>query len=241
MKAISFSLYGNQPKYSEGVLSNLEIIRDLYPDWNAIVFCDWNIPALLVIKMRSLGAVVRIRDDSWHTNGMFWRFYAARDFTYSCVIFRDADSRINERDMAAVAEWLRSGKTLHIMRDHPNHLAPILGGMWGLRINERLPQLSFSKMLNFGNGIGQDQEFLAKFIYPALKTDVFVHDSFFWFESKTHQFPTQRNRGEYVGESLDEFGEYEESLRDQLLRIDRNFFLKAIVKIKSRIQAKFSF
>lgn len=241
MKAISFSLYGSHSKYSEGMLSNLIIIRDFYPDWKAIVFCDWNTQDLLVNQMQNLGADVRIRDNSWHTNGMFWRFYAARDYDYTCVIFRDADSRINDREMFAVIEWLKSGKTLHIMRDHPNHLAPILGGMWGLRLNKRLPLSVFSHMEDFGNAVGQDQEFLSRFIYPVLKTDVFVHDSFFRFEGKAHKFPTERIGGEYVGESFSESGEFEEFLRDELLRIERSFFLKATIAFKSRIQAKFSF
>lgn len=30
-------------------------------------------------------------------------------------------------------QWLASNKTFHIMRDHPNHDTPILGGMWGAR------------------------------------------------------------------------------------------------------------
>ena len=40
----------------------------------------------------------------------------------------------------AVDEWIKSGKSLHVMRDHPAHRIPagtnqmsILGGMWGLK------------------------------------------------------------------------------------------------------------
>ena len=31
----------------------------------------------------------------------------------------------------AVEEWIHSGKSFHIMRDHPYHSAVVLGGMWG--------------------------------------------------------------------------------------------------------------
>ena len=42
-------------------------------------------------------------------------------------ISRDADSVLSKRESAAVQDWLRSGKTLHVMHDHHQHGAPILG------------------------------------------------------------------------------------------------------------------
>ena len=41
---------------------------------------------------------------------------------------RDLDSVPTQREADAVEEWLRSGKTLHVMRDHPSHTFPMLGG-----------------------------------------------------------------------------------------------------------------
>ena len=49
------------------------------------------------------------------------------------MIVRDTDSRLGIREKLAVDEWLDSGKKLHIMRDHPYHRVPMLGGMWGCR------------------------------------------------------------------------------------------------------------
>jgi hypothetical protein len=42
---------------------------------------------------------------------------------------RDSDSRIIPREEEAVRDWLASNKTYHIMRDHPAHCIPILGGI----------------------------------------------------------------------------------------------------------------
>lgn len=36
------------------------------------------------------------------------------------------------REVAAVDEFLSSGKTLHLMRDHHGHFVPILAGMFGV-------------------------------------------------------------------------------------------------------------
>ena len=64
---------------------------------------------------------------------MFWRFFAHDETDCEYVVFRDADSRISKREKMAVDEWIQSGKSIHIMRDHPYHTVPILGGMWGCR------------------------------------------------------------------------------------------------------------
>lgn len=42
---------------------------------------------------------------------------------------RDADSVILSREQSAVAEWLASNSTFHIMRDHPDHCLFFLGGI----------------------------------------------------------------------------------------------------------------
>ncbi len=41
--------------------------------------------------------------------------------------------RISSREVAAVSDWLNSTLPFHVMRDHPDHGAEILGGMWGAR------------------------------------------------------------------------------------------------------------
>lgn len=56
-----------------------------------------------------------------------WRFLALSDPLVDVTIFRDLDSTLNERETAAVKEWLGSNYTMHVMRDHPSHKDLILG------------------------------------------------------------------------------------------------------------------
>ena len=49
------------------------------------------------------------------------------------VHFRDLDSRPSERELEAVSEFHSSRKTVHVMRDHREHRAPMLAGMWGAK------------------------------------------------------------------------------------------------------------
>jgi hypothetical protein len=46
-------------------------------------------------------------------------------------IVRDTDSRLNCCEMAAVEDWIKSGKSFHLMRDATGHRARMLDGMWG--------------------------------------------------------------------------------------------------------------
>jgi len=58
---------------------------------------------------------------------MLWRFSVAGDDSVDRYIVRDVDSRLNARERFAVEEWIVSGNPLHLMRDHPYHVAPIMG------------------------------------------------------------------------------------------------------------------
>lgn len=113
---------------------------------------------------------------------------------------RDLDSPLTLRERAAVNEWLSSNKSFHVMRDHPFHFQTIMGGMWGYRplFNITLTRLFLSKFRDVSlmkrfNG-SWDQDFLYKEVWPLVKNDALVHDSYKCenFTPKPHPFPTQR-------------------------------------------------
>jgi hypothetical protein len=134
-KLISFTLFGEDPKYIEGMYRNVELKERFYPDWEVIVFHDNSLASDVVEKL-GLGATLRNVSDC----GIFpasWRFLAYDEDNMERFISRDADSRLSQREADAVAEWEDSEKVLHIMRDHPHHGSPahgkpVLGGMWGM-------------------------------------------------------------------------------------------------------------
>ena len=47
----------------------------------------------------------------------------------SVMLSRDADSRLTNRGRIAVDDWLASDENSHIMRDHLQHGAEMLGGI----------------------------------------------------------------------------------------------------------------
>jgi hypothetical protein len=206
MKYLSFSLWGDKPIYNVGAIRNAELWKEIYPEWKMVVFYDNSVPEKTIQKLKSMDVIC---EDMTGKNiyGMCWRVFAVDlpDSEYS--IFRDTDSRISIREKLAVDEWLSSGKTLHVMRDHPYHMIPcgndtlgILGGMWGIK-SKKIP---LTKMINsYPNKgkifYGEDQTFL-KTIYSLFEKDRFTHDDF--FEKKP--FPIKRIEGRFIGERIDE-------------------------------------
>ena len=116
------------------------------------------------------------------------------------MISRDTDSRLSQREKAAVDEWLSSSKGFHIMRDHPWHKYPVLGGMWGVKRGV-IPDMK-GLIDNFAqeDKYGTDYEFFAGLVAARIKDNCTVHDEF--FDKKP--FPTPRNGYEFVGEVFDE-------------------------------------
>jgi hypothetical protein len=205
MKYVSFSLWGNNPLYNVGAIRNAELMRLIYPDWKMILYYDNSVPSETISKLETLDCILIKVDDFEY--GCFWRFFAADIDDCELVIFRDTDSRINLRERDAVNAWIETGKSLHVMRDHPAHHIPygnntlgILGGMWGLK-NNVIPLIDMMTNVFSGGNImeyGSDQRFL-KSVYSILENDRYTHDDF--FEKKP--FPIKRENGRFIGERID--------------------------------------
>ena len=63
-----------------------------------------------------------------------WRFLPMLDLQVNAMMSRDLDSIINERESAAVSQWMKSPYAFHIMRDHPLHSKEIMAGLFGIKL-----------------------------------------------------------------------------------------------------------
>lgn len=178
-KIISFSLWGNNPKYTMGAVRNAEIALGQWNDWDCVFYVGADVPEEIIKKLTDLRAIVyNMSTSGW--NGMFWRFFAAD--SDDVVISRDTDSRLGLREKMAVNEWLASDKDFHIMRDHPFHATEILGGMWGARnglLKGIKNAIASYNPRDFNNKYQVDQNFLREMVYPKVKDRAMVHDEFF--------------------------------------------------------------
>jgi len=132
--------------------------------------------------------------------GMLWRFLAAADETVDVAVFRDCDSRLSERERAAVDDWLASDRDVHVMRDHPWHNTEIMGGMWGVRRGTLWEMRTLIAQHEPRSYWQTDQDFLRAEVAPLVADCMHVHDEFF----HGRPFPVLRRGAEFVGQSFDE-------------------------------------
>jgi hypothetical protein len=199
VKVISFSLWGDNPKYCVGAIKNAQLYKQIYPDWRCRFYVSDKVNINIIKQLEKYDSEIILKSENANWTGMFWRFECGFDESVDISIFRDTDSRLNLREKYAVDDWLISNKTFHIMRDHPCHAFPILGGMWGIK-NKQFSKLKYL-MDNFEtqDEYGTDYKFFIQKLYPLINDDKIVHDEFF----DKIPFPQKRQEYEFVGEVFD--------------------------------------
>ena len=190
---ISFSLFGSNPKYCECAVLNARRVTSLYENWTCRFYCSSDVPSEIIERLKKENAQVIIKETPKDIKEMLcWRFYVMSDKTIDRYLVRDCDSIINEKEAVAVNEWIESNKKFHIMRDWYSHTDIILAGMFGGvtslfdNIEEMIKDFFKEKHQTRTH---LDQNFLAKKIWPTIKNDVFIHDSYFKTNYPSKTFP----------------------------------------------------
>jgi hypothetical protein len=200
---ISFSLFGDDPRYTTGAAENILLARFLYPGWICRFYVDASVPRACIRQAREMGAdVIEMPKESDPLQGMFWRLLVMDDDAFPRWIVRDVDSRLGYRERCAVDEWIRSGLPFHVLRDHPWQCAAIGGGLFGGSAGH-LPRMT-ETILNWKRGFyGADQDFLSREIYPRIKDQMLLHDSFAAsYTALVRPFPTPYEDLRFVGERI---------------------------------------
>ncbi|HVQ09910.1 MAG TPA: hypothetical protein VMS43_15905 [Allosphingosinicella sp.] len=186
---IAFSVWGDDIRYLNGAITNAIVARYLYPGWTARFYTDASTPPAFRDALTQNGAqVVMVEDLPADRFGLFWRFLVEDDPEVDIYLVRDADSVMNIKERWAVADWLKSGKAFHVMRDHPQHSELILAGMWGAHrgnigsMRKRIED-SVRAGRNVGNNSTLDQHFLRNVVWPIARNSVKIHDDYFDFMS----------------------------------------------------------
>ena len=231
------SLYGDDPRYTVGALRNVQRLPVVFPGWRLRIYYRDVLPQL-VARLGELGAELV---DATETFGglapMLWRMTVVDDRSVDVVLSRDADSRLTDRDAAAVDAWLsaRGRPAFHCVRDHPSHAGfAVNGGLWGAR-RRRLAELVAGGrpltplMADFGDEYMNDMYFLERYVWTPLcnrsRREIYCHDSVScdrWVGA--HPLTTPRRwRGEHVGQVYDAWSQPRRGDVDLLVIADRNF------------------
>ena len=206
-KVITFSLWGDNPNYNIGSIKNAELAKIYYPDFECWFYIHKvSVPETTVnelLKLNNIKIIFKYGNLN-NCKPMMWRFEAIDDPEVEIMMSRDTDTRIWNREVIAVNEWLKSNELFHIMRDHPYHSSLIMGGMFGTKKNLKIN--SWIELINKFMQSGHrdyDQNFLSQIIYPLVVNNSIIHATFHKYEKQAKPFPTPYNSdynfvGEYV-------------------------------------------
>jgi len=207
------SMGTNFNKYVNGLFENINLIKEFYPDWHIYLYHNQDFDVTeLVNKVNYDKFETKLITDT-SISAMQWRFLPNDDEDVELFIVRDADSRITQREKTSVEEWIKSGKILHIMRDHPHHTYSILGGMWGMA---RQPEFNISESVikyNIEKGYNHtqnwfdkwwDMNYLRDVIYPKYINDSFINAAYYRIEAWATDFTVSREDNKFIGEIYDE-------------------------------------
>ena len=189
-KLIGFSLWGNNPIYTIGAIRNAELSKVYFPDWELMFIVGKSVPQNIPEKLIELDCLVIKTDKEEDFTGMFWRFCGVNMSNYDYFLSRDCDSRLSMIEAREVNDWIGSGKMFHSILAHPHHNIPILGGLWGAKINTKLTEIFESSLSNFKleNRYQIDQHFLIKHIFPFVKDDIYYSNMIYKEQKPDYSF-----------------------------------------------------
>jgi len=204
-KIVSVSLFGPKKKYLSGALRLADSLARNLKSWTLVIYLGESVPKEYERALVTNGATTIRVNEPENLSAMSWRFRAANLGEPGWVIFRDADSIISRREASAIEQWVSSGLTGHIIRDHPFHFTQILGGLWGLRPSSTQWFKDALENYDFSDHYGSDQEFLASHVYPKIVENSLIHASFHLHETNgqlgTFEIGNAR-WGTFCGESV---------------------------------------
>jgi hypothetical protein len=181
-KVISYSLYGSDKKYCIGMIENLKINKEKLPDWETYIYYSDDVPKEYIDMYKEYNPVlINCGKTEYNWEGMFWRFRLFNDNNIDIFLSRDADSRITDREIKFINDFIESKYTFHIIRDHPGHGTEILGGTFGVKVKDFNKKyniknideyiLEYRKLYHKNIQKQPDQHFLRDNIWPLIKND----------------------------------------------------------------------
>lgn len=177
MNVFSFTLYGSNPKYVNGMIENVNIIQRSFPTWHVYIYY-FDIPRWAETVLRASPNVKMIPAEFHDIRARMERYYPIDDEDVSVMIVRDSDSRIHERDVWCIRQFLDSDKVLHMIRDHPHHNWKIMSGLWGLKkagVPFKFRDTVHAYISSHKIIWCSDMDFLGDTVYPLLANRSLVH------------------------------------------------------------------
>ena len=212
VKVFAFSLFGSQDKYCKGVQKNIEQINKFFSDFEIWIYLGEGVPINIFNILNNNKTVKCISTNVSGNETKFFRFFAIDDQSVDLAIIRDADSRIYDRDIACIEDFLQSDNMFHIIRDHTNHTHKIMAGMWGIKKglleSIKIQDLYLHwKQSRTCFGFWDDTNFLCELLYPLIRSSLLVHDNYNTIESEIVPFRKDDINGKHFVGQVYEYDE----------------------------------
>lgn len=179
---ISFALWGTKPVYCYGAMINLVLSRDIYPGWTCRYYVDASVPRRCIAYLRDNGAEIFNIEDQYPNAGQLQRFLVMNDQGVGRFLVRDCDARLSVEESKLVQEWIDSGRSFHVIRDHILHNALMMAGLWGGRTDTGIDIVALMRTY-FKAGTttiyGDDQRMLGSVLWPLIRKRSLVHDRYY--------------------------------------------------------------
>jgi hypothetical protein len=187
-KIISYSLYGDNPKYINGLKYNLNLLDKVFsnPSWIMRVYYNNSVDIKNFISHERV-EYINVGEDN---NYMFWRFYVWDDPEVEIYLCRDIDDRLNFWDYNMVCEWEKTSHNFTVARCHLQHNVDILGGLWGgkprnfsFKMKDLISEFSNRHDTTRYN---DDQIFLSECVWPLVRQETLSFGFYFGHDCAGH-------------------------------------------------------
>lgn len=199
MKIISYTIFGKESIYQKGLLANIKLAKELLPEWTVRIYCADYLPTQFKERLLSSDNVdLVLCKEEYPYHGLMWRMLPLME-GHDAVIIRDCDTRIFDRDVSLINDWLSIDSKYHICRDNPGSKHTILAGLWGAR-NAQLPITELWDQWRHkqkDTGFLWDQDFLKKYIYPRIRNEAVIYTEHVIYEGELNVRRIPLERGIY--------------------------------------------
>jgi hypothetical protein len=210
MKCFSFSIYGTDLKYIYGLLENIKIIRDKYPEFDIYLYVGENSFNNELTHIKETYSNVHFFNVTNKNSYAIARYlpltFASLD---DIIVIRDTDSEINERDLWCINDFKSITTTdnnicVQVIRDHSWHKSTIMAGlsMFIIKTNEfkqiinDVSSKMFSKIYeNNDYTYGYDEKYLNSDVYQSIKEYILVYSNIIVYKGEKYKNISFNNDG----------------------------------------------
>ena len=204
MKIISYTIFGEEQWYRNGLIKNIEIAKNLFSDWTVRVYISNKVEKEFIRKVSKYSNVeLVIKNENYPFEGLLWRILPMEE-GHDAVIVRDCDTRLFQRDKNLVDDWIASDFKYHICRDNPGSYNVILGGLWGgkkskLDLEKNFHTWREDYIKNKNSFYLWDIDFLRRYVYPVIRKNLVVYTEHVKMECEYNVRKIPGERGNYNG------------------------------------------